>query len=202
MQLRSRRVPTFTGIPVTDLLTPEMTGDPARFMTRNDPEVFTLSLWQSMADEAEEMFDLPFGPSIETDYYQDCSTFRMDRSAMVQMFKADVRGVVDALLGRVVVDGVTVSDFQKFSSYPLDAQVAVLDLAYQIGPPALARFSAFRMAVGRGEWSAAAERCPELGDPKRTRWQREQFLKAAAETKPTAAASPAKPQALPRPPVR
>jgi hypothetical protein len=205
MELRSRRVPGFVGHPAADLISPEATLNPARLHTRNDPDLFVLAPWQLMADEADEMFDLPFGKFFENDYYQDCSTFRMDQTGIIKMFLSDTQSVIAEITGRILVGGVIVSDFQRFDDYPLEAQMGVLDLAYQLGAAKLAGYSLFRMAVGRGEWKSAADYCPDVAEPQRTRWRREMFLKAFEQTKAAAPASTrtaVKPPITPKPPVR
>ncbi len=47
--------------------------------------------------------------------------------------------------------------------YPLEAQIALLDLAYNLGPGGLAKYAKLRAALERRNWVAAAEECSRRG---------------------------------------
>jgi hypothetical protein len=204
MQLNSRAAEISVGVPVVDRLHPEVTGDPARFLTRTDPDLLYRSSWELMADEAEEMFSLPFGRAFDETYYLESSTFRLPRATILSLLNDDARATIAEIEGSVMVEGAVMKDFQAFGSFPVDAQLAVLDLARQLGVSRLARYTSFRMAVGKQDWKSASILCPLISSSARNFHRRSALAKAAefvaAQAKAAARSAPTtKPSANTRP---
>lgn len=84
--------------------------------------------------------------------------------------------------------------FKGFDGYPLAAQIALVDMAYNVGLAGLARFKRLKAAAERGDWKAAAEAAQRKGiGEQRNQRTKELFLKAA-QGEPTEASPPARPR--------
>lgn len=89
---------------------------------------------------------------------------------------------IDADLRRVLVsfESKVRAAMRNYDAYPSEVKVALLDMAYNLGPAGLlAEYPRLIDAVQAGHWSRAANECMRHGPSAlRNAWTREQFLRA------------------------
>jgi GH24 family phage-related lysozyme (muramidase) len=73
-------------------------------------------------------------------------------------------------------------DDWQLGSQPIPVQIALVDMAYNLGLAGLAKFVKLKAAVARGDWLTAADECARRGvQQPRNAATRELFLAAATE---------------------
>lgn len=77
---------------------------------------------------------------------------------------------IDALVARKLADNaafVTLTHFPAFAEYPADAQLALMSMAWAVGPGFPQKFPAFSRCVLAGDWLGARDNCTirEAGNP-------------------------------------
>jgi len=72
------------------------------------------------------------------------------------------------------------AQYPAYETYPQPAQIALLDMIYNLGGPGLAKFVQFKAAVVAGDWQLASQQCYRNGiQLARNNWAAQQFLAAA-----------------------
>ena len=71
------------------------------------------------------------------------------------------------------------TQYPEYDTYPQPAQVALLDMIYNLGAGGLAKFKRLKAAVLAGQWQVAAQDCHRQGIQQwRNDWTTEKFLLA------------------------
>ncbi|SRR5579871_4897031 len=70
--------------------------------------------------------------------------------------------------------------YPDLDTYPLPAQVALLDMIYNLGAAGLAKFRHLHSSIEAKDWAAAARQCHRMGiQASRNEWTAQQFMAAA-----------------------
>ncbi len=71
----------------------------------------------------------------------------------------------------------------EYDGLPDRAKLALLDMAYNLGPAKLfAQYTHLLQAIGKGDWAGAAQHCNRRGPaPARNSWTRDQFLESVGQ---------------------
>jgi GH24 family phage-related lysozyme (muramidase) len=92
--------------------------------------------------------------------------------------------IIDAKLSEVlaVFENTLRSGIPGYDTLPDPAKMALLDMAYNLGPTGLLRgYPRLLQAIAAGDWAQAAAECARNGiGPARNAWTKRQFLSAAA----------------------
>jgi GH24 family phage-related lysozyme (muramidase) len=103
--------------------------------------------------------------------YRGCTQLNMPVSAIEALLDADIATAEAGMRQR----------FGNFDSYPVEAQSALLDMAFNLGLEGLATgYPRLRAAAEAGDWNTCAEQCFRHGiQQARNDWTKQQFEKAA-----------------------
>ncbi len=133
----------------------------------------------SMVKEAVNIIKLGYGYKDAIRAYECYNSFQIWSSGIDELLGDDIRQKIRELVGEPA--------FAAFWTFPIDAQVALVDLAFQGGARGVANHTAFSTAVAANHWDAAAQAVP-FSDTKttqqaRTNWRKDHF-EAAAKAHP------------------
>lgn len=102
--------------------------------------------------EAQHIEKLTVGWKLPIDYFQCFNSFELTDTAIDKLLNDDITSKVSEVKGE--------PSFKEFDSFPVPAQVAVLDLAFQFGARGLTNQTAFAAAVKKKDWLTAEKECP------------------------------------------
>lgn len=92
-------------------------------------------------------------PSMKASAYQTVTTCRLDPAAAAGMLDADIASMLPDIERY----------FPAFASYPPSVQIAIQDMAFNLGPHFPPKWPQFTAAVQAQNWSAAALQCHRQG---------------------------------------
>lgn len=92
-------------------------------------------------------------PNRLPDYYATRTTLRLSDAAVEAMLDADIAAMERSLASWI----------GGFTKYPDPAQDALMDMAFNLGPNGLHRYSRLLAACGTGNWKVAATECHREG---------------------------------------
>jgi GH24 family phage-related lysozyme (muramidase) len=103
--------------------------------------------------------------------YKTCTQLDMPASAIEALLDGDIATAENGMRER----------FRNFDSYPVEAQTALLDMAFNLGLDGLARgYPRLHAAAEAGDWNACANECLRHGiQQARNDWTKQQFEQAA-----------------------
>jgi len=103
-------------------------------------------------------------------FYKQSSSLQLPQSAIDAQLQQTLQNFEGQL--RAALPG--------YDGFPPTAKMALLDMAYNLGPAKLLReYVHMLAAVNQGDWATAATNCSRIGpSPARNAWTRQQFLDA------------------------
>ena len=132
-----------------------------------------------MVEEAGAIEKLPFGWKIPIVYFKCFNSFQLADRAIDQLLEDDIAAKIKEVKGQ--------GTFKDFDKFPVPAQVAVIDLAFQYGAAGLAGKTDFASAVKNAGWGLAAAACPSgVAQAERTKFRVDHLKQAEALAKPSA----------------
>jgi hypothetical protein len=139
-----------------------------------------------MVDEAMQIEKLPVGWKMPIVYFRCFNSYQLTEAAIDKLLADDIATKIKEVKAEPV--------FKDFDTFPLPAQVAVIDLAFQYGATGLAHHTKFAAAVKRLDWSQAMTACPAgVAQAERTQFRKNKLKEAGAPNKPPVMNRPTQP---------
>ncbi len=164
---------------------------------------------QVMTQEAMKIMHLSGNQADAKSFFECFNSFELTSDAIDELHEADIAATINAIRNNQVwvhdknpsksYKTAAYPDFAGFDTFPEEVQMALVDLAFQLGVTGLYNHSkgAMRQAVKERDWTLAATLVPAVSHPDRTKWRKGLF-ETAAKTDPKAK-KPTPPAATPKP---
>lgn len=114
--------------------------------------------WHPSVEMARLDYDalsrLPAGGNYAARYYAQLTSARLRRADMLRLFEEKVAGF-----------RMQIAKLWKLDTLPLEAQIVLVDMAYNMGARRLSKFVNLRAAIERRDWATAAKECSRRGVP-------------------------------------
>lgn len=124
--------------------------------------------------EAERILTLPSNWAKPIPFFECFNSYRLTDPAIDRIYSEDVQTKLKEIPAE--------EPFEEFSDFPVDAQSAILDLAFQVGARGLAEYKNFANAVSNQNWAQAAATqpfpCANTARLDRTRYRQNLLLDA------------------------
>jgi len=148
----------------------------------------------AMVNEARQIEKLPAGWKMPIVFFKCFNSYQLAETAIDKLLEDDIANKIKEVKGE--------DDFEDFDTFPVPAQVAIIDLAFQYGAAGLASHETFASAAGKAEWAKAAEACPAgVAQAERTKFRKDNLKQAGILAAP-AARTPGSPPPRSGPPGR
>jgi hypothetical protein len=112
-----------------------------------------------------------FTPGCKAAFYRPLTELRLELPVIEELFRKRLADEFLPGLRRI---------FPKFDSFPISAQRALVDMAYNLGIEGLSNFYILARYCNSGEWELATLECHVTGcRDERNKWRQDMFLDAA-----------------------
>ena len=141
-----------------------------------------------MVQEAQGLEKLAHGWKAPIVYFRCFNSYQLSEAGIDKLLADDIAAKIKEVKGEI--------PFKNFDTFPVPAQAAVIDLAFQYGAAGLATHAKFVAAIKKGDWAQAADACPAgVAQAERTQFRIDNLMQAATLANPPAKqTSPANPK--------